>query len=259
MREKEMHSQVIRLSGAYNIRDLGGYRTNSGARTRFRRIFRADSPHRLTSPDIETLLKTGLRTVIDLRATHELDASPNQLADLDELEYVHLPLYDALSPDHVHADSDDPDPLPAFYARTLDSRRARIAEILKAISVAPPGVVMFHCTAGKDRTGLISALLLGNANVRREDVVADYTRTEPLISGLVEEFMELARSSGQDLSAYRRILRARAETMNTVLDEIAVNYSSIQSYLSEIGVGDNVLKILADRLLAPDAGHFDPS
>ena len=254
-----MHSHVIRLSGAYNIRDLGGYRTNSGARTRYRRIFRADSPHRLTSTDVETLLKAGLRTVIDLRAAHELDESPNQLARLDELEYVHLPLYDALSPDHVQVDSDDPDPLPAFYTRTLASRGARIAEILEAISGAPAGVVMFHCTAGKDRTGLISALLLGNANVLREDVVADYARTEPLISELVEEFMELARSSGRDLSAYRRILRARAETMNTVLDEIAVHYSSVQSYLSGIGVGDDVLKILADRLLAHGAGQFDPS
>ena len=72
----------IALSGAYNIRDLGGYHTCAGAVTRARRVLRADSPHRLTDDDINTLLETGLATVIDLRAPHEVADAPTRLAAL---------------------------------------------------------------------------------------------------------------------------------------------------------------------------------
>ena len=227
----------IVLSGAYNIRDLGGYRRKDGGTTRHERVFRADSPHRLEPEDIDTLLGSGLRTVIDLRAPHETKSAPSALGELDAIDYLHLPLYDALAPGHMHqGTSAAEDPLPAFYARTLDTRGPQIAEVMQAIAEADPGVVLFHCTAGKDRTGLISALLLGNAGVEDEDIVADYARTEHLISDLVAEFLDLARENGTDLDAYRRVLRARPETMRKVLADLSKRYGTAEEYLAGIGM-----------------------
>ena len=250
MTDPAARPQIIELDGAYNIRDLGGYRTRSGARTRFRRVLRADATHRLTRADVDTLLGRELRTVIDLRAPHEVRQSPSLFAGLDGLDYRSLPLFDALSPEHIEARDASRDPLLPFYFGTLESRGARIAEVLQAIAEARPGAVMFNCTAGKDRTGLISALLLGNADVVPEEIVEDYALTEPLISGLVDEFMTKARASGRDLDAYRRVLRARPETMMAVLDEIAGRYGSVSAYLEGIGLRRPVLDGLSRRLLA---------
>lgn len=242
----------IALSGAYNIRDLGGYRRAGGGFTMTHRALRADSPHRLTAGDVDTLLETGLRTVIDLRAPHEVSAQPNPLGALEGIGYLHLPLFDALAPAHLQGDGGD-DPLPAFYAQTLATRRPQIRDVLSAIAGAPRGAVLFHCTAGKDRTGLIAALVLGNAGVTEDDIVADYARTGPLISPLVAEFLNLAeRRGGQDLDAYRRVLTARPETMRRVLAQIAGDHGSVPAYLAEIGLDAAERRRLSDRIVTPD-------
>ena len=241
----------IALSGAYNIRDLGGYRTGAGAVTRVRRVLRADSPHRLTDDDIDTLLETGLATVIDLRAPHEVADAPTRLAGLDGVDALHLPLFDALAPDTVHAHAERPegDPLLPFYAGTLASRQAALREVLQAIAEARSGAVMFHCTAGKDRTGLVSALTLGAAGVTEAEIVADYARSKALIADLVAEFLDLARRNGTDLDAYRRVLACRPETMRAALAHLREHYGGVGAYLDTIGLTPEQQRRLSDRLL----------
>lgn len=251
--ENDNDDRHLALSGAYNVRDLGGYRTRAGGLTRRRRLLRADSPHRLTSGDLDLLLGTGLRTVIDLRAPHELANAPNPLGEIASLDYLHLPLFDALAPANVHEGATGPDPLPEFYARTLSTRAPALRDVMQAITEAPPGAVMFHCTAGKDRTGLIAALLLGNADVRDADIVSDYASTERHIAPLVAEFLDLARIKGSDTDAYGRALRSRPETMQRVLADIARDYGSVPEYLAGIGLDSAARARLAARLLAAQA------
>lgn len=243
--------RLIALEGAFNIRDLGGYRLQKGAGfTQARRVLRADSPHRLTDEDLEILLQTGLRRVIDLRARHELRSQPNPLEGIDGIDYLHLPLFDALAPADLQGGQDDPHPLIRFYDQTLTQRSAQIRAVLEAIATAPEGAVLFHCTAGKDRTGLIAALVLGHAGVEDADIVADYARTAPLISPLVAEFLDLAARRGeQDLDAYRRVLTARPETMQQVLTLVAQRYGSPTGYLTQIGLGADMQAQLAARLV----------
>lgn len=243
----------IALSGAYNIRDLGGYRTKSGLRTLPRRLLRADSPHRLSDTDIDRLLATGLRTVIDLRASHERDAAPNRLEGLEGVDCLHLPVFDALAPDHVSADAPrGGDPLIGFYVRTLDTRQPALREVFQAIAEAPPGAVLFHCTAGKDRTGLVAALALETAVVDEDEIVADYVRTKALIADLVAEFLELARANGTDLAAYRRVLDCRPDTMRAALAHLRQTYGSAPEYLAGIGLDRAQVDRVAARLLVPD-------
>lgn len=241
----------IPLTGAYNFRDLGGYHTGNGAKTKWRRILRADSPHRLTMQDMEKLLDEGLTTVIDLRALNELKVAPNPFKIHPHIAYQNIALFDHLAPDNMrdaHATTTD-DPLFDFYKATLATRQPAIGNVLTAIAQAPRGTVMFHCTAGKDRTGLISALLLGLAEVGAEDIISDYAQTKPLIVGLVAEFLELARKNGTDIEAYRPLLECKPETMRNVVRYFADQYNSVSDYLAQVGLAPDLQEDLKMRLL----------
>ncbi len=237
--------------GAYNFRDLGGYSTRSGMTTKWRRILRADSPHRLSEQDMDTLLGQGLRTVIDMRSGNEIENAPNPFAGLGQVSYHNIGLFDHLAPDTMRKDQTQAsaDPLLDFYVTTLANRQAAIRDVLMAIATAQSGAVMFHCTAGKDRTGLISALLLGLVDVGENEIISDYAQTKPLIAGLVQEFLELAKENGIDLKSYRPLLACEPGTMRKVVKHIGDQYNSVPDYLAEIGLEPEMKRLLSRRLL----------
>ncbi len=240
------------LTGAYNFRDLGGYRTRAGNMTKWHRFLRADSPHRLSTQDVEKLLDEGMRTVIDMRSVNEVAGAPNPFASLHYVTYHNIELFDHLSPDTMQGGRAQPsdDPLLDFYVTTLATRQAAIRDVLSAIATAPHGTVMFHCTAGKDRTGLISALLLGLADVEEDDIVSDYVQTGPLIRDLVREFLEIARTNGTDLDRYRRLLACEPDTMRQVVTHIRACYRSVPGFVARIGLDPELRELLTLRLLA---------
>lgn len=238
----------IALKGAHNIRDLGGYDTARGSQTAWRRFLRADSPHALTEDGQARLQAEGLSTVIDLRTSAEVAQKPNPFAQRPGVRYVHHPLFTALAPAELAGSADGACPLIGFYHGALDERHEALREIMTLIAGAGDGAVMFHCTAGKDRTGLVAALLLGLAEVSAEDIVADYALTERLIANLVAEFLELARQKGTDVAAYARLLAAPPDTMRGALGHLEGRYGSVMRYLVHIGVSRGDIAALSDRL-----------
>jgi len=246
------NTRHLPLMGAYNFRDLGGYRTRSGALTKWRRILRADSPHRLSKQDISRLLDHGLTTVIDLRSGNEVADAPNPFAEQSQVTYQNIGVFDHLAPQTMQEDgtAEADDPLLDFYVKTLANRQAAIRNVLGAIAMAPDGTVLFHCTAGKDRTGLIAALLLGLVDVEEEDIVSDYAQTKPLIADLVLEFLALAQKNGRDLDSYRRLLDCKADTMRNVVKHIGDQYQSVPGFFTEIGLEPDSTTRLAQRLLS---------
>lgn len=238
----------IALDGAHNIRDLGGYATARGTQTAWRRFLRADSPHALSEAGQAQLQAEGLATVIDLRTQAETAQTPNPFARRLGVHYAHLPLFSALAPADLAAQAGTGCPLVGFYRSALDERHDSLREIFTLIAGASDGAVMFHCTAGKDRTGLVAALLLGLADVSAEDIVADYTLTEGLIAGLVAGFLEAARQKGGDVEAYARLLAAPATTMRDTLGHLQQRYGTVPRYLAHIGVSRGDVSALKDRL-----------
>jgi protein-tyrosine phosphatase len=239
----------LAIEGAHNLRDLGGYRTRDGDLTPWRRFLRADSPHRLTPTGIDRLEGEGLRTVIDLRTRSELAAMPNPFANRPGVHYIHQPVFEDLAPLNLAGlDFEGGDPLFEFYRTALDDRHEALREILVMIAAVPEGAVMFHCTVGKDRTGIVAALLLGLAEVAPEDIVSDYAMTEPLIGPLVSEFLEHTRARGEDADKHARLLAAPAATMQSALAHIELRYGSVAGYLNHIGVPPGDRSALLDRL-----------
>lgn len=238
------------LPGVHNIRDLGGYATARGTRTAWRRFLRADSPHALDAGGQARLQAEGLATVIDLRSEAEVAENPNPFARRAGVAYVNQPVFRSIAPAALAAAGDQPDadPLLHFYQTALDTRHEALREIMTLIAGAGNGAVMFHCTAGKDRTGIVAALLLGIAEVSAEDIVSDYTLTEGLITAMVARFLEMAREKGQDVQAYARLLKAPAPTMQATLAHLDSRYGSVPRYLRHIGVTPGDITALTDRM-----------
>jgi protein-tyrosine phosphatase len=157
------------LAGAYNLRDVGGYPAANGGQTRWRTLFRADSLHRLSVEEQEALLEYGVRTVIDLRRPEETAAAPNVFAASSHVRYLHLSITDgAPDPSGPSIELDE------LYRRILDLRGEQLGAVLTAMADDGAFPAVVHCTAGKDRTGLIIALLLGIAGVPSEQIIEDY-------------------------------------------------------------------------------------
>lgn len=249
----QLPTRVLQIPGATNIRDLGGYRTVDGHLTQWRRVLRGDSPHLLSDEGNEALRQAGLRSLIDLRSDNELHHEPNPFKDSAQVAYHPLPLFDDLAPTMSGIKARDlgtNDLLYEFYLQALGEKAEAVRNVLTTIAEAPEGTVMFHCTVGKDRTGIIAALLLGAADVERGDIIADYAMTQTQISPLVERLLEQTRKHGGDVATHARFLRCEAPTMEATLDHILTRHGSIKGYLSDIGLKLGEINALKDRLLA---------
>lgn len=232
------------VKGTFNVRDLGGYATPDGE-TRWRRILRADGLHRLDAAGMDALVTEGVTTVIDLRHPGELETQPNPFSVHSAVRYHNVSLFDALAPQPRPGE----DVLLVLYKAALDTRQAAIAQVLTIIAEAPAGTVLFHCTAGKDRTGIVSALLLAVAGVEASLIVDDYALTGPMIAPMVEEIIAGAVARGADVEAFRPMLAAEPATMMATIAHIEANYGSATAYLEQIGMEPATIDRLRQRLL----------
>ncbi len=171
--------RLIRFDTCFNFRDLGGYETAEGRRVRWKTLYRADTLHRLDGPDLDLLLELGLRSIIDLRSQHELDDHGRFRHD-GALVVHHVPMIDV-----VGGPKRPVEPAPGAPSRSVGEGYVAMAgEGRRAIAdavtlLARPGALpaVFHCTAGKDRTGILAAIILSAIGVRDEDIVDDYMLT----------------------------------------------------------------------------------
>jgi protein-tyrosine phosphatase len=247
-----MSTRHIPVPGTHNIRDLGGYATPSGL-THWRRVLRADGLHRMTQAGVDQLHALGVRTVIDLRRDHELEAQPNPFRSHPDMNYVHVSLFDQLDVVDASAPRDGRvNVLLGLYCMALAERGEAIRTILTTIAHAD-GLVLFHCTAGKDRTGVIAALLLALVGVAREDIVADYALTKTQIAPLLDTILANAAKRGEDMERYQALLQCEPETMQAFLDHLNAQHGGVEPYLAAIGVEPSVIARLRARLAGPTA------
>lgn len=187
--------------------------------------------------------------VIDLRTEDEVTTAPNPFAAFADVHFANMPLFDDLSPEALSlAAVEEAHPLEAFYLAALETRAGAIRDILSAMAGVQEGAVLFNCTAGKDRTGIVAALLLGIADVDRDQIIADYTLTADFIPDLVAEFLDLSRERGGDVESYARLLESPAPAIAATLDHIDNRYGSVNGYLQHIGLPPADLRQLFRRL-----------
>jgi protein-tyrosine phosphatase len=242
--------RLIDLEGCLNFRDLGGYPTADGGTLAWRRIYRSDGLHRLTEADVVRIRdELGVTDLIDLRSSAELAADGRGLLENEPLVFHHVPLFDG----NTGAASFSAE----VREMTLADRYLGLAEVAKqaiarvvAIVAAAEGGAVYHCAAGKDRTGVISAILLSALGVADDLIVADYALTQENLDAIVEQ---LSESEG-----YRTIfdalppdtLHAEPETMVALLEALNARYGSVEGYLESADVGADVVARLRSSALA---------
>jgi protein-tyrosine phosphatase len=241
----------IVLDGAVNFRDLGGYVVDSGASvTRWRTLFRADGLGELTVGDFAVLRDLGIRTVIDLRAAYELERGQFDVA-AHPVEYHHIPFIDSI-PEPEEFDR-RPDLLEGQYLEMLDNAGAEIRQALEVLSGPDALPAVFHCTAGKDRTGLLSAIVLLLVGVPEETVVADYALSQQAMGRLKEKIIRKYPDSEEMLNSIQGVFSAEPAKMRTLLSYLHEHYGSVDRYVTGIGTGPDVVAGLRAALLEPAA------
>ena len=249
----EIDPQELRrltLEGPVNFRDLGGYAAAGGMTVRRRHLFRSDALHRLSEADVERVHALGITTLIDFRTHHEVQANGLGGIDLVDAEHLHLPTFDTTRP--MAEDAELMASLitaPDAYMSMLDRGAGAYASALRRVAESEDPVVFF-CAAGKDRTGVFAAMVLGLLGVSDDDVVADYALTGEVLEKIhalrdhEDPTMEAsAHRLGEDLRA------AYPESMTATLARVHAKWGDWTGYAASIGVGDDVLAQLRARLL----------
>lgn len=238
------------VSGLYNIRDLGGYPTEQGA-TKYGAFVRSELPEHVTPEGLEFLRRYGVRVALDLRESGEKAEKRDPLLDCGWCRYCSKP---AANPGAFFHDADARrGQLKDFswsrlYIGMLENHKSWAKECLELLADAE-GCVLFHCSAGKDRTAILAALLLGIAGVADCDIVADYTLSMVYMPHM---YPDLPYRGGPGAGGERRITGGvLPDNMRTLLDHIRGSYGGFGQYAAACGIRAETLTKLREKLTGP--------
>jgi protein-tyrosine phosphatase len=214
--------RFLDLDGLVNARDLGGWTTVRGGRTRFGQVFRSELPRGDAAVARDGLAEAGVRTILDLRSPPERRAVPGPFAPDPRFEVVSV---DVIGPVDAARHQGRLPPhdgdLARVYLHVLDLARDRLLDALTVLRESVPrGGTLVHCTAGKDRTGLVAALLLRGAGVDPRRVAEEYALTHDRLTPLRPVLAEGAEAMGVPARTYGRLLDARPEFLRPFLERI---------------------------------------
>ena len=223
------------LSNTLNTRDLGGYPIEYGKVTSYKVFLRSDVPIQVSDDDIELLLSNNITTIVDLRNDEEVQSKPCALKNYKNFEYYHCKIHgDGCLPVNVEAVSDS-------YFEMVDEQRT-VLNIMKVFAKAKGGV-LYHCTAGKDRAGVISALLLLLSGVCKIDILADYQISQAFLGSMIQQFCKTNKNV--DIN----IITPKTEYMEKFLDMFQQKYNSVEEYFFRIGLSDSEVLQLKMKLI----------
>jgi protein-tyrosine phosphatase len=250
MAENITPGRHLGLERTYNTRDIGGYPTEDGGTTRWKVFLRSDNMHALSAADQDALIDYGVRTVIDLRTTWETEATPNVFANSDRARYVwHNIQGDERSSSTYFAASSVPsDKIQHAYTSWLDHRQDQVGGVLSTLAEPGTGAAIYHCAGGKDRTGIISALLLDIAGVSRETIAEDYGLTGRYLH---QRNLDNAGENGETPLATWQLYQAEfcpPEGMIKTLQHLDDNYGGVLPYLEAIGLDTAQIGALREAL-----------
>ena len=238
----------LELNGAFNFRDLGGDVTKDGNTLRTGLLFRSDDLWRLSDSDVLRLRELGIKCVVDLRSESEVSTRGIFPIEKFPIDYFHVSLAD-VSADPELARSND-DYLFERYKEILTTSQAKIALVINLLADNHKLPAVFHCAAGKDRTGLIAALILGVLGVDDATIISDYAKTRSAMiafsSWLENAYPEVAAI----ISELPPVLfSSEPRTMEDTLSWVSGKFGSIEKYLFSSGVTKHSITTLHETLL----------
>ncbi|MDP6550151.1 MAG: tyrosine-protein phosphatase [Dehalococcoidia bacterium] len=238
--------RFIPLQGCVNFRDLGGYPTRDGRTVKWRRLFRSDAMHPMTQEDAAYVSDTlGVVTVVDLRNSNEVKRDGRGAIVRPSVRFHSAPFLE-----HRGILPYDPTVAPAdrladIYQWILRNAGGAIAGALGKLAADGGLPAVFHCTAGKDRTGVLAALTLGILGVDNEEIMRDFTLTNQILDQLFERLRAIPGSEGRP----RESFAAPPEAMEQFLAELSGSYGDATSYVRAYGATESTIAGLRASLL----------
>jgi len=230
----------IQLHGLFNLRDLGGYPTASGSAVAWGRLFRSDALSKLDRADVELMAGLGLRTIVDLRTHVEAEAAPTVSGLPAQITHLSLLIGDLQTL---------PIELAAIYHYIIDECGAMIGQAVKLLCGQDALPALIHCSAGKDRTGIVSALVLAFLGVPDELIAADYALSainlDPESTPAIGQ-LQAATGLGERLTA--SLLASPPHLIVDALNRARLKYGSVEDYLLANGVSQAELATLRIEL-----------
>ena len=217
------------LAGLYNLREVGGYPTAGGGIVRWRTLFRSDALHQLDRSGTAAIAALGLRTIVDLRTQLEIDVAPSALAGV------------MARTTHISLLTGDLQALPleldAVYRYIIDACGKTVGEAIKLLCAPEAFPALVHCSAGKDRTGIVIALILAVLGVPDEVIAADYA----LSGGYLDQentpaIGQVKASTGLGESLTNELLASPPALIAKVLAHVRVSWGSVDEYLLDHGL-----------------------
>jgi protein tyrosine/serine phosphatase len=250
--DQRLPTRALVWDGCVNVRDLGGLPTEDGRVTVEKAVVRSDNVRRLSDDGWAALLHHGVRTVVDLRWGIEMDGDPPRDVEIDVHHVSLLGEYDP----RYGRDLDvrlghltGAERTAAVYADFLDRFGPNFGRAVGVVADAAPGGVLIHCVAGKDRTGLISALLLRVVGVPVDVVADDYALSAQYLEALTRAWIDEATDEEERAARARMGLTPR-EAMLSVLERLEDRHRGVDSYLLKAGVTAAQLDRIRERLVA---------
>ncbi len=257
--DDDLSERLLPLEGGINFRDMGGYAARDGRRVKWRRLYRSGTMSRLTPADYEHLAERGIRTVIDFRTAAEQMHEPNDWAMQNAGTYwsrqhneTFGKLYEMV--ERGIGSAEEAHQLMVDGFRHLPFQQAEAyAEMFRRLASGEVPLV-FHCTAGKDRTGGAAALVLAALGVPRDTVAADFTMTERALD--IEKAFR-SRPDDPNHAAFKNVdMRVMAplgtahpEFVLALLDSVKERCGSVENYLSDLGITASDLGSIRNDLL----------
>jgi len=243
-------SRTLEFEGCVNFRDLGGYRTADGRMVAWRTLFRADGLNKLSDADVAQLTDLGLTTVIDLRTRDEAEQRGSFPVDRVPVTYVGLPLTDVLPATEDLPDWREASYVASRYADMVSEGGPMLTSAIHALAAGGALPAVLHCSAGKDRTGVLSALLLAFLGVADETIVADYALSAAAMERLLERLKAEYPEAEEAVQRYApAILHVVPETMEQFLSGLRVRYGTYDELAATLEVSEAVATLRSTVLV----------
>lgn len=239
MRNATLNWVRLPLEGVENCRELGGYSVKNGQQTTWHKFLRSSDLSRLTNDDSSFLNAYGVNQVIDLRSEDEIKKAPHSLMKADFCQYDNIPLISGDVSNVVF--SQDDFTLAKMYVELLETSDG-ITPVFKKIAQTE-GTILFHCAAGKDRTGVVAMLLLSLVGVSKQDIISNYEVTFTNIPALITAF------KAHDHAIKEDYLLSKPESIIAAYEHILTTYGSTQSYLIEKGLTTEEINQIIQRFI----------
>jgi protein-tyrosine phosphatase len=252
--ETRLHPRHLEWEGLINARDTGGLSTSDGT-IKDGALVRSDLLNGLTADGVAALTEHGVRTVVDVRGAAEIaeDWERYPLKGDGTVSYLNRPFrlgLDGEASDQIEAIYQAAETREEINRADLDFHRRGITAIVGAIADAPPGGVLVHCHAGKDRTGMVIAVALAAVGVSDDDIAADYALTELVLEPLIADWLDYMSQDPVERARLSRLAVPSREAMLDTLAYLRERYGGAERYLLDGGMTTEQLEHLRARLVS---------